>query len=208
MWVTAVFSDFNDSPSASTRQASPIEQRLCLLAGPLHEDDEVIGVPDEPVGRMTPALQVLASARRAAHLLPVRLVLAVERGEGDIREQRRGNPALRGARHRPLEAARLPHQARLQERPDEPKDALVPDPPPDLITDKAVWEAVEARLDVRLHDPLIGAGREVVDLGDRVLRPTTGPVGVARRVEAGLEDRLQDELEGHLAHAVAESGDP
>jgi hypothetical protein len=46
------------------------------------------------------------------------------------------------------------------------------------------------------------------DLSDRVLCPAPGPVGVARWVEAALEDRLQDELEGHLDHAVAQGGDP
>jgi len=45
------------------------------------------------------------------------------------------------------------------------------------------------------------------DLGDRVLRPAGGPVGVARRVEAGLEDRLQDELESHLRHPILERRD-
>jgi hypothetical protein len=47
-----------------------------------------------------------------------------------------------------------------------------------------------------------------VDLGDRVLRPATGPVAVAGRVEVGLEDRLHHELEGHLHHAVFERRDP
>jgi hypothetical protein len=45
------------------------------------------------------------------------------------------------------------------------------------------------------------------DLGDRVLRPTGGPVGVARRVKAGLKDRLHDELEGHLDDAILERRD-
>ena len=157
MWVTAVFSDQRQSQRLDP-PGQLVEQRPCLLAGPLHEDDEVIGVPDEPVGRMTPALQVLASAVVAAHLLPVRLVVAVERGEGDIREQRRGNPALRGTRHRPLEAARLAHQARLQERPDERQHALVRDPPPDVITDEQCGRRSKAGLDVRLDHPLVVRG--------------------------------------------------
>ena len=37
--------------------------------------------------------------------------------------------------------------------------------------------------------------RKQVDLGDRVLRPSSGAIGVARRVEARFEDRLHDELE-------------
>ena len=54
-----------------------LEQRLGLRACSHHQENEVVGVPDEPVGRVTGALQVLAFAVVAAHLLPVRLVLAV-----------------------------------------------------------------------------------------------------------------------------------
>jgi hypothetical protein len=35
-------------------------------------------------------------------------------------------------------------------------------------------DAVNTRLDVGLDDPLIGAARQVVGLGDRVLRPAPG----------------------------------
>jgi hypothetical protein len=48
----------------------------------------------------------------------------------------------------------------------------------------------------------------VDDLSDRVLGATTGPVGVARRIKAGLKDRLDHELEGHLRHPVLERRDP
>ncbi len=49
---------------------------------------------------------------------------------------------------------------------------------------------------------------EVDDLGDRVLRPAAGPVAVARRVEAALEDRLQDELEGIWTTLSRRAGRP
>lgn len=117
-----------------------------------------------------------------------------------FREQWRGDPALWGARQRPLKAARFRHHARLQEQPDQCQQTLVDDPPPDLINDEAVWKLIETRLDVRLHDPLIRVDRELVNLGDRVLAAAAGPVGVARRVEVRFEDRLHDELESHLHH--------
>jgi hypothetical protein len=50
--------------------------------------------------------------------------------------------------------------------------------------------------------------REVDDLGDRVVGSSAGPVAVGRRVEADLEDRLQDELEGHLSDPVFDRRDP
>ena len=120
------------------------------------------------------------------------------------------DPALRRSRDRSLQVTGLGHHARFEKRAHQPQHAFVSDPPPDLIGDEAVRQCVEARFDVGLHDPLVvrGGFREVVNLGDRVLRPATGPVGIARRIEAGFEDRLHDELEGHLGYAISEGGDP
>ena len=115
-----------------------LQQRLCLRAVAFDQDDEVVREPDKPVGRVACALQVVASAGVAAHLLPVRLVLAVERGERDVRQQGRSDPALRGARDRPLEATRLRHHAGFQERPDEREHAFVLDPPPHLHRESGV----------------------------------------------------------------------
>ena len=74
----------------------------------------------------------------------------------------------------------------------------------------AMVDAVEARLDVRFDDPLVVRGSlgEVVNLGDGVLCSASWSVAVGRDVEAGLEDRLQHQLEGHLHHPVLECGNP
>jgi hypothetical protein len=71
-----------------------------------------------------------------------------------------------------------------------------------------VVDVVEARFDVTLQHPLIGAGGELVNLGDRVLcsAPRTEPVGT--RVEIRLEDRLQHQLQGRLRGAVPHGRDP
>ena len=162
------------------------------------------------MGRVAPGPQVLASAGVAAHLLPVRVIGAVQRGEGDVGQQRRDDPTLRCARHRPLKAAGFRHHSGFEERPHELQDALVPDTALHFTQDLGVGEPVKARLDVRLDHPLIVRGglREVDDLGDRVVGPAAGPVAVGRRVEAALEDRLQDELEGHLNDPVLDRRNP
>ena len=197
-------------PDAFDTLGELIEQLPACVAGPLHADDEVVGVPDEPVGRVALATQRLAGAGVIAHPLPVRLVVAVQRGQRDVGEQRRDDPALRRARHRPLKTTRFPHHSGLQQRPHERQHATVFDPPSDLTQKLGVVDAVKARLDVRLNNPLVvgGVAREAVNLGDRVLRPAAGPVAVAGRVEVRLEDRLHDELEGHLHDPVLERRDP
>ena len=182
---------------------------MCLLLGALDQDHQVVRVADEPVGRVAPRSQVLASAGVAAHLLPVRLILAVQRGEGDVGQQWRDDSALRSARHRPLKAAGLRHHAGLQKRPHEFQDALVFDTSSNLAHQLGVVDAVKARLDVRFDDPLVvrGGVREVDDLSDRVMGSTAGPIAIGRRVETDLEDRLQDELEGHLSDPVFDRRD-
>ena len=46
-----------------------------------------------------------------------------------------------------------------------------------------------------------------MNLGDRVLRPAPGPKPVGARLEVGLEDRLQHQLEGGLHDPVADRRD-
>jgi hypothetical protein len=77
MWVTAVFSALRFRPECLHSFGQLLEQRLCLRFGPVDQEDHIVRVPDEPVGRATGPLQALTAAVVAAHLLPVRLVLAV-----------------------------------------------------------------------------------------------------------------------------------
>ena len=60
---------------------------------------------------------------------------------------------------------------------------------------------VEARLDVTFQDPLIRAGRELVDLGDRVLSPAPGAAETRRSTgwKPASRHRLEDQLQGPLA---------
>jgi hypothetical protein len=169
----------------SQRQPERREHLLGLRDQPLgvaplasDADDEVVGVADESVGRPAAAADRVALVPLLAHRLPRPGEVLVQRGERDVSHQRRENPALGGASELLIEAALLGQDAGLQERLDERHDALVHDSPPHPIENGRVRERVETRLDVCLHDPLVRAAREVVDLGDRVVGSASGPKAV------------------------------
>ena len=64
----------------------------------------------------------------------------------------------------------------LEERLDQPQDALVLDPGPHRVHHGRVRAVVEGRLDIRIRHPAVAAGAVIVDLGDRVLSTPPGPV--------------------------------
>ena len=173
-----------------------------------HEDDEVIGVANESVGRLAAAAAPLALPRVGAHLSPGSGEVIVQSAERDVGQQRGENPALRGAGQRRLEVTMLGHDPGLQERFDERQHTLVCDPPAHPVQQGWVVDAVETRLDVRLDDPLIRAAGEVVDLGDRVLRSASRPKPVGARLKVDLEDRFQHGLQSGLHDTIRNRRDP
>ena len=132
-------------------------------------------------------------------------------GDGSPSCQLRGSsqdPALRGAGPRLLEVAPLVHDPGLEKRLHQPQHAPVCDPRSHPPGQGGVVERVEARLDIRLDDPLVGAARQLVDLGDRVLGSAPRSEAIRAGLEVGLEDRLQHQLEGGLHDPVAQRRDP
>jgi hypothetical protein len=105
-------------------------------------------------------------------------------------------------------AAVLTEDARMEERLHQAHDTLVPDPFPQPTDDADMRDLVEARLDIALQHPLVGAGSQKVNLGDGVLGSALGAEAVATRLEVRLEDRLEHQLQGRLDHPVAGGGDP
>jgi hypothetical protein len=71
-----------------------------------------------------------------------------------------------------------------------------------------VRELVEARHDVRLDHPLVGAAGEEVNFGDRALGSAPRPEAVGAGLELRLEQRLEQQLEGGLNHPVGNGGEP
>jgi hypothetical protein len=59
-------------------------------------------------------------------------------------------------------------------------------------------DGVEACLDIRIEHPAVAEGAEVVNLGDGIVRAPLGPEPVGDRLEVGLEDRFQNQLECRL----------
>ena len=55
---------------------------------------------------------------------------------------------------------------------------------------------------------ITGPGRQIVDLGDRVVRAAVRAEPVRARLEVRLEDGFEHQLEGGLDHPVGHSGDP
>lgn len=65
---------------------------------------------------------------------------------------------------------------------------------------------IEAGLDITLQHPLVGVGRQVVDLGQRVMRPASGAETVAARSKIRLENGLEHQFEGCLHGSVPSGG--
>ena len=119
----------------------------------------------------------------------------------------RSDPTLRRAGQARREPAVLGDDAGPQKRADQTQHFAVGDALGDQAHQDLMIDIVEAGGDVPFDHPLVGAAGQLVDLGDGVLSPTTGPIPVAGRVEVDLEDRFQDQLEGHLCHPIPQRGD-
>src|SRR6266540_510558 len=67
---------------------------------------------------------------------------------------------------------------------------------------------VEAGGDVAVQHPLVGVGRQMMDLGDRVLGAASGTEPIRAGLKVRLPDRLQHQLQGGLHHPVPHGRDP
>src|SRR5690349_4054532 len=114
----------------------------------------------------------------------------VQDRQGHVAEQRGEDRTLRGSGAGFPQQVILIEDPGLEERLDQGQYAFVPDSCSHSIQQSGMRDFVEAALDVALHDPLIGAGREVAYLGDRVVSPAVRAEPVGTREEIRLEDRL------------------
>lgn len=61
--------------------------------------------------------------------------------------------------------ALLSEDARLEDRLDQGKDAFIFDPKAHPVQQSGVRDLIETGFGIALHDPLVGVGGEVADLG-------------------------------------------
>jgi hypothetical protein len=139
--------------------------------------------------------------------LPWLLQVLIEYRQGDVGQQRRKDATLRRAgRGVPL-FAELGQQPGFAERLDQREHPLVLDPSADPVHQGRVVDRVETRLDIRVQHPLIPSGAVEVDLSDRVVCPPPGPKPVGDRLEVGLEDGFQHQLQRGLDNSISHRRD-
>ena len=183
-------------------------QRLGLRLGAGHQHHEVVRVAHQAIQRFFAASAPSSVMVAGHHRLPCLGEVLVKGREGDVRQARRENAALRGAGLAAPDRAVLGEDPGDQERLDQTQHALVRDSSAHPIHQRRVRDLIEARGDVALQHPLVGESAEVVNLLDRVLRSAHRAEAVAARLEVRLEDRLEDQLEAGLHDTVARGRNP
>ncbi len=139
------------------------------------------------------------------HRIPV---TSPEPAPGYLLRGRSQDPALWGPGQCRFPLASSCHDPGLEERLDQPVDALVDDPDPQALQQRRVVDGVEARGDVGLQHPVVvtGLAGQVVDLGDRVLGAAAWAKPIRARPKPGLENGLQHRLQRRLHHPVSHRG--
>ena len=95
----------------------------------------------------------------------------------------------------------------LEERLHQVQDAFVSDAISHATHRDCVVDLIEACRDVRFQNPLVGAGGEVVDLGDRILGSAFRAETVTARLEVRFENWLQHQLQRGLHDPVLDGWD-
>src|SRR5664279_1887811 len=136
--------------------------------------------------------------------------MLVQHGQGDICQQRGQNSALRSAGNRLTVLVILGEDASPQKRLHQMQDPFVPDSIPHPVHQSRMRNFIETCRNIRLKNPLIIPGRsgQIMNLGDRVLRPAPWTETVGTRLEIRLEDRLQHQLQRSLHDPVPSGRDP
>ena len=207
MWVSLVLSADSLSPIGARTRPTSARSALASSRVPWTRPAKSPAQPDH-LHHRAPAAPVL---RALPGPDPVRPICVGSASPGRIGRYwpaaQTRDPAPCGVPVRVLPpGAVLTEDAGFRQAPYQRQDPLVPDAlahPP-----HQGGATGRARPGVRLENPLVirGPRGELVHLGDRVLRPSSGPV--RGRVEVGFEDRLQHQFQRRPDDPVRHGGDP
>ena len=172
MWVIRVFSGDRRNPIVDKTPAACVSQRLGVGPGTRDQRAPVVGVPDQPVVRQTRRAGVCARCVGGVPGPPGALAMCSSRTDKATLLSSGDRIAPCGVPVSVSFSSRvLGEDARLQKRLHQGQDTLVPDPSPHPVHQGRMRDFVEARLDVALDDPLVGAGRS----GSAPRPPRHGP---------------------------------
>jgi hypothetical protein len=133
-----------------------VAERFSVLPGAEHHHCEVVGVPGEPVGRASFAA-VAAPVPFLGKASSLCVEVLVDHAQGDVREQRGQDSALRCARHGVPEGAFPCQDSCVQEGLDQPEDPPVADASAHSVHEDRVVDLRFPRC-ARVADYLVRAG--------------------------------------------------
>ena len=183
-------------------------QRFGVGPFAVHEHDEVVSETHQPIVRQPFAAALLTPPRRAHVPFLDQHEMPIQNRQVDVGQQRRGDSTLRRAGQARRETPVFADDPGPQERTDQAQHLAIGDTLSHQAHQDLVIDVVETRGDVPFDHPFIALGVHLVDLGDGILRPSPRPIPVGMRVELGLEDRFQNQLERHLRHPIPQGRYP
>jgi hypothetical protein len=134
--------------------------------------------------------------------------LPVQRGEHDVRQQRRERSALGHTPRRRLTRAVRQHHARAHVSTDQAQDTLVRHLGRDPRHEQIMVNMIEEAFQVTVHGLGATLGRRCPHRAQRIMRVASGPVGIAVFAERFLERPAQLLGEGLLDDSVQHRGNP
>src|ERR1700753_1881044 len=105
-----------------------------------------------------------------------------------------------------LPIAELGKDPGFEERLHQCQHALVLNSLSHAIHQGRVVNGVKTCLDISVEHPTISSGAKQVNLSDRVLSAPLGPKPIGDRLETGLKNWLQHQLQRRLNNPISDSG--
>ena len=129
----------------------------------------------------------------------------VKQVKGDIRQQRRNDPALRSAGHGGAKFQPFQHASR-EKLTDEAQDVAISDALGDAIEDEVMGEVVEESLDVGVYHPFEAVGVSRVERLNRLMRIVARTEAKGELREMRLKDGFEKRTNHFLSNPISDGG--